>query len=175
MGTVTYLDPKVSEYIEKYFIPVQFNVAEQPEAMTQFNASWTPTLIVLDADGREHRRSQGYLNAKRFLAEMALARVKDAIDRQEFAAAEERAKLILAENELVKAAQERAAAIIREAEERAEEIRRGADSYVLEVLTGLETELMRLLATVRKGKATVERAVQGEFSREGRDERAADR
>ena len=91
------------------------------------------------------------------------------------AAAEERAKLILAENELVKAAQERAAAIIREAEERAEEIRRGAASYVLEVLTGLETELMRLLATVRKGKATVERAVQGEFSREGRDERAADR
>jgi len=39
---------------------------------------------VLDADGKEHRRSQGYLDPKRFLAEMSLARLQAAIDRQEF-------------------------------------------------------------------------------------------
>jgi len=90
MGAVTYPNPDVERYIQQHFIPVQFNVVEQPEVMEQFNSPWTPTLIVQDAEGREHRRSQGYLDPARFLAEMALARLKDAIDRQDFAAARER-------------------------------------------------------------------------------------
>jgi hypothetical protein len=90
MGAVTYPDAKVERFIEQHFIPVQFNVVEQPEAMEQFHTPWTPTLIVQDAAGVEHRRSQGYLDAKRFLAEMSLALVKDAIDRQDFAVAKQR-------------------------------------------------------------------------------------
>ncbi|HTE20754.1 MAG TPA: thioredoxin family protein, partial [Armatimonadota bacterium] len=62
---MTYPDPAVEAYIEEHFIPVQFNVSEQPEAMEQFNTPWTPTLIVQDAEGREHRRAQGYLDPKR--------------------------------------------------------------------------------------------------------------
>jgi hypothetical protein len=91
MGAVTYPNPEVERYITQHFIPVQFNVVEQPQVMQQLNASWTPTLIVQDAEGQEHRRAQGYLDARRFLGEMALARVKDAIDRQEFKTAQERA------------------------------------------------------------------------------------
>lgn len=45
-----------------------------------------------DTEGTEHRRSQGYLDPQRFLGEMALARVKDAIDRHDFQAAKERAQ-----------------------------------------------------------------------------------
>ena len=92
MGAVTYPDPEVERYINDHFIPVQFNVVEQPEAMQQFNTPWTPTLIVEDADGKEHRRSQGYLDARRFLAEMSLARVKDAVDRQDYQEAASRAQ-----------------------------------------------------------------------------------
>jgi hypothetical protein len=92
MGAVTYPDPNVSRMIEEQFVPVQFNVVEQPEVLGRFNASWTPTLIVEDADGREHRRAQGYLDPKRFLGELALARLKDAIDRGDFAAALERTR-----------------------------------------------------------------------------------
>jgi hypothetical protein len=84
MGAVTYPDPEVEQYLEQHFIPVQFNVVEQPDVMELFNTPWTPTLIVLDSDGKEHRRSQGYLDPKRFLAEMAVARLKAAIDRQDF-------------------------------------------------------------------------------------------
>jgi putative heme degradation protein len=91
MGAVTYPNPDVERFIQQHFIPVQFNVAEQPEAMEQFNSTWTPTLIVQDAEGREHRRSQGYLDPQRFLAEMSLAWVKDAIDRGDFQAARDRA------------------------------------------------------------------------------------
>jgi hypothetical protein len=91
MGAVTYPNPDVERYIQQHFIPVQFNVVEQPEVMDQFNTPWTPTLIVQDAEGREHRRSQGYLDPKRFLGEMALAWLKDAIDRRDFNAARDRA------------------------------------------------------------------------------------
>ena len=91
MGAVTYPDPAVESYIQENFIPVQFNVADQPEVMDEFNTPWTPTLIVQDADGREHRRAQGYLDAQRFLGEMSLARLKDAIDRRDFETAQQRA------------------------------------------------------------------------------------
>lgn len=87
MGAVTYPNPEVERYILDHFIPVQFNVVEQPEVMDFFNTPWTPTLIVMDADGKQHRRSQGYLDPKRFLAEMALARIQAAIDRQDFQSA----------------------------------------------------------------------------------------
>jgi hypothetical protein len=90
MERVTYPDAAVVETIHRSFIPVQFNVAEQPEVMDTFNTPWTPTLIVQDAEGREHRRSQGYLDAQRFVAEMALARMKEAIDRRDYEAAYER-------------------------------------------------------------------------------------
>lgn len=91
MGAVTYPDQQVERFIQDHFIPVQFNVVEQPDVMQRFNTPWTPTLIVMDAEGREHRRSQGYLDAKRFLAEASLAVLKDAIDRQDYPTAQERA------------------------------------------------------------------------------------
>jgi len=99
MGAVTYPDPEVERVIDGQFVPVQFNVVEQPEVMERFNAHWTPTLIVQDANGKEHRRAQGYLDPRRFLAEMALARLQDAINEERFEAvpalsreAQERAK-----------------------------------------------------------------------------------
>ena len=84
MGAVTYPNPEVERVIREQFVPVQFNVVEQPEVMDQFNGHWTPTLIVQDAEGREHRRTQGYLDPPRFLAEMALARLQDAINESRF-------------------------------------------------------------------------------------------
>lgn len=95
MDAVTYPDPEVARFIGEQFIPVQFNVVEQPEVMEQFHTPWTPTLIVQDADGQEHRRSQGYLDPARFLGEMSLARLKDAIDRRDFQAAVQRAPDVL--------------------------------------------------------------------------------
>lgn len=95
MGAVTYPNPEVERLIEEQFVPVQFNVVEQPDVMERFNTPWTPTLIVQDAEGREHRRSQGYLGPERFIAEMSVARLKDAIDRQDFAAAKERSGEVL--------------------------------------------------------------------------------
>src|SRR3954451_14556262 len=95
MGTRTCPNKEVEQFIQQHLVPVQFNVAEQPQAMEQFNSTWTPTLIVQDADGREHRRSQGYLDAQRFLGEMVLAWLKEAIDRGDFTAARDRVPEVL--------------------------------------------------------------------------------
>ena len=76
-------------------------------------------------------------------------------------AAREEATSLLQENELVRLAQEQADAYVRDAIQRAEEVRRGADQYALAVLDELEQQLTRLLATVRKGKATLERSLHG--------------
>jgi hypothetical protein len=87
MGAVTYPDPKVQQAIAQDFVPIRYNVGENPEAFQQFNASWTPTIIIQDSEGREARRSEGYLDPARFLAELALARVKAALLRQDYDAA----------------------------------------------------------------------------------------
>jgi hypothetical protein len=62
----------------------------------------------------------------------------------------------LADNEIIQVAQQRADAMLNDAQQRAVEIVAGADAYALEVLGKVETELNRLVATVRRGRATLE-------------------
>jgi thioredoxin-related protein len=99
MGTDTYPDGTVRSYVEEHFIPIRFNVLERPETEDRFNSGWTPTVIVEDAEGREHRRSQGYLDPRRFVGELALSRLKDAIDRRDFGSAFERSGNALKQTE----------------------------------------------------------------------------
>lgn len=87
MGNRTYPDPEVERYVEQHFAPIRFNSIEQPEMEAALNSGWTPTLIFTDADGAEHRRSQGYLDANRVLGEMALARLQESLNRRDFEAA----------------------------------------------------------------------------------------
>jgi vacuolar-type H+-ATPase subunit H len=74
-------------------------------------------------------------------------------------AARDEATRILQEDHLIRAAREQADAYVQEAIQRAEEVRRGADEYALAALDGLEDQLTRLIATVRKGKSTLERSL----------------
>jgi len=90
MGTVTYPNSDVIRIIDEHFLPVQLDVTERPEVKKRFNAPWTPTILVFDADGREQRRSEGYLDPKRFVSEVAIGRGKAALNLQDFAAARER-------------------------------------------------------------------------------------
>jgi hypothetical protein len=87
MGNRAYPEPEVEGYIEQHFAPVRFNTIEQPEMEAVLGSGWTPTLIVEDADGVEHRRSQGYLDMKRLLGQLALSRLQTALDHRDFEAA----------------------------------------------------------------------------------------
>ncbi len=92
MGERTYPDETARSYLEKHLVPVRFNTIEEPEVESGFGSGWTPTLIVEDAEGREHRRSQGYLDAPRFIGELSLARLQDTLDRHDYEDAVERAE-----------------------------------------------------------------------------------
>ena len=87
MGERAYPEPEVERYIEEHFAPVRFNTIERPEMEAALGSGWTPTLIVEDADGDEHRRGQGYLDANRLIGQLSLSRLQVALDHRDFEAA----------------------------------------------------------------------------------------
>ncbi len=60
MDAVTYPNENVVQFIEKNVIPVRILYNQQPLA-TRFKVKWTPTVILLDADGNEAYRNEGFL------------------------------------------------------------------------------------------------------------------
>lgn len=63
----------------------------------------------------------------------------------------ERAQTMIGQHDLVKRAEKQAEAMLRDASVKAEETRRAADRYAWEVMQSLETQLLRTVATVKKG------------------------
>ena len=53
--------------------------------MQKFSVSWTPTLIVLDADGREHYRSVGFFTSEDMIATFMAAKGRWALDTDQLA------------------------------------------------------------------------------------------
>jgi thioredoxin-related protein len=87
MERETFENPEIARFLEEHFVPVHYDVLADEEPMARFNTGWTPTVLVRDVEGREFRRSVGYLDPARFKAEMVLALFKAALDRRDFAAA----------------------------------------------------------------------------------------
>jgi len=63
----------------------------------------------------------------------------------------ERAQTMIGQHDLVKRAEKQAEAMLKDATAKAEETRRAADRYAWEVMQNLETQLLRTVATVKKG------------------------
>lgn len=58
-------------------MPLEAHIKEHPAYFHRFDAVWTPTILVLDSNGKERWRIEGYLPKDEFRAqlEMGLARV----------------------------------------------------------------------------------------------------
>ena len=71
-------------------MPVEAHIKEHPAYFHRFGAVWTPTVLILDSDGTERLRVEGYLPRDEFRAhlEMGLARV--AFMRKQWDGAERR-------------------------------------------------------------------------------------
>ena len=67
----------------------------------------------------------------------------------------ERAQTMIGQHDLVKRAEKQAEAMLREASVKADETRREADRYAWDVMQSLETQLLRTVATVKKGVETL--------------------
>jgi tetratricopeptide (TPR) repeat protein len=83
MDAVTYPDEKVMAFVQEYLIPLQ--VAFDAKPLSQdFNIKWTPTLITLGADKREHHRTVGFLDPDAFIASSLLGIGKYHFDTDRF-------------------------------------------------------------------------------------------
>ena len=82
MGTVTYPDSRVAEFINNHTIPVQMLYDAQPYA-SDYKVKWTPTIIILDQDGEEHHRVVGFLPPDEFIPGLLLGMVKVNFDRDQ--------------------------------------------------------------------------------------------
>lgn len=67
-----YPDPQVATFITGNFIPVRLHLKKHPEAMPRFSIDWTPTVLIVDSDGKELYRTEGFLPADEFLGELQL-------------------------------------------------------------------------------------------------------
>jgi thioredoxin-related protein len=86
MGAVTYPNPGVAKFIDLNFIPVQVEISNK-ELTEKYNISWTPAILVLDADGKEHYRSVGFLQPDLFIATFEVGKGRYYLDLEKFAEA----------------------------------------------------------------------------------------
>lgn len=85
MDTVTYPHERVADFIQKNFIPVKIARHELLEQI--YRVPWTPTVLILDAEGRERCREVGYLPPEDFLAHMNGALGRAVFDEKDFSTA----------------------------------------------------------------------------------------
>jgi predicted Zn-dependent protease len=96
MDAVSYPNPKVIEFVERNLIAVKVLINSQP-LPKKFRVQWTPTLVLLDAQGEEHNRTVGFLAPEELLPSLMLGIGKSQFDHDEFAEAENTFQHLLAE------------------------------------------------------------------------------
>jgi tetratricopeptide (TPR) repeat protein len=89
-----YPDERVAHLINQNFIPARVHVREQPEDYQRFGqrfgAQWTPTLLVIDPDGTERHRIEGFLPPEDLMAQLLLGLGHSAFARERWEEAERR-------------------------------------------------------------------------------------
>jgi hypothetical protein len=89
-----YPDERVVKLVQDNFIPARVHVKEQPEDFRRlgqrYNAQWTPTLLIIDPEGTERHRVEGFLPVEDILAQLTLGLAHSAFARQRWDEAERR-------------------------------------------------------------------------------------
>lgn len=89
-----YPDPTIVAFITDNFEAVRVHVREQSEEFkrlgARYNSQWTPAILILDSDGEERHRIEGFLPKDEFQAQLQLGLAKSAFARKDFADAERR-------------------------------------------------------------------------------------
>ena len=83
MDAVTNPDPALIDFISEALIPLRISSDAKPPS-EDFNLKWTPTLITLGPDGKEHHRTVGFLEPKELIARFLLGEGKYFFDSDKF-------------------------------------------------------------------------------------------
>jgi hypothetical protein len=83
MDAVSYPDTKVTEFINGNIVPLRVHFDAQPLS-SDFNVQWTPTLVTLDRNGKEHHRTVGFFPPEELIPSLILGLAKTHFDLSEF-------------------------------------------------------------------------------------------
>jgi hypothetical protein len=83
MDAVTYPDSGVTSFINEHMIPLRIAFDAEPHAK-DFNVKWTPTIVTLDTNGKEHHRTVGFLPPEDLIASLLLGMGKVHFDADKF-------------------------------------------------------------------------------------------
>jgi thioredoxin-related protein len=86
MDAVSYPNPKVVAFFEEHLAPVRVLITSKP-LPRRFKVNWTPTLVLLDADGEEHNRTVGYLPPEELIPSLMLGIAKAHFDSEQYSRA----------------------------------------------------------------------------------------
>lgn len=84
MGAVTFPDAKVIAFINQNVIPIRLPHDHKPLA-EKFQVKWTPALVTLDIEGKEHHRTVGFLSPEELIPSLLLGKAKIDFDHEDFA------------------------------------------------------------------------------------------
>ncbi|MBM3267184.1 MAG: hypothetical protein FJZ01_05985 [Candidatus Sericytochromatia bacterium] len=87
MDTVTYPDDQVVARLGERFVALRLQIDKHEPVARQFNAVWTPTLLVLDGDMHVWVRTFGWYPPREFVPWLALAEGKYRLGRGQTGAA----------------------------------------------------------------------------------------
>ena len=71
-------------------MPLEAHIKEHPAYFHRFDAVWTPTVAVMDSEGVEKFRIEGYLPKEEFRAELEMGLARVAFMSKQWAAAEQK-------------------------------------------------------------------------------------
>jgi len=69
---------------------VEGHIKEHPVYFHRFDAVWTPTVLIMDSDGKERWRIEGYLPKDEFRAQLEMGLARIAFMHKQWADAEQR-------------------------------------------------------------------------------------
>jgi thioredoxin-related protein len=87
-----YSTDQVRSFITDHFVPLRVHVRENAETWRQlserYGVQWTPTILLVDPDGTERHRIEGFLPVDDFLSQLALGEAHAAFKRNDYQTAE---------------------------------------------------------------------------------------
>lgn len=86
MDAVTYPQQAVRQTINENYVPLklQCNFAKPTDLMKKYHVRWTPTLLVLNSDGKARFHTVGYMPPEELVAQLELLRAMERFDEGQF-------------------------------------------------------------------------------------------
>ncbi|MCF6158062.1 MAG: thioredoxin family protein [wastewater metagenome] len=92
---MTYPNPAVIEYLNKNFIPVRFNVQAHTDIVRKNRILWAPTILILDSNGIEYYRFNGFLPPDEFIPHLEFGLAKMALEKQDIKTANRQFRMVV--------------------------------------------------------------------------------